>query len=123
MRSRSVRNNAWLLCPSHPSIPSLCPAQAAAAGRDALRLEFTMPDGCSHAAETRAPTAAAEGGRRTAGKRCRNSSAASFVQHLQCYKTSAQHTESALSCVKSQNIGNLLRLHTHVVAVTSRSSL
>ena len=47
MRSRSVLNIAWLLCPSRPSIPSLCPVQAAAAGRDALRLEFTMPDGCS----------------------------------------------------------------------------
>jgi hypothetical protein len=47
MRSRSVLNNARVLCPSRPSIPSLCGAQAAAAGRDALRLEFTMPDGCN----------------------------------------------------------------------------
>ncbi len=80
-----------------------------------LCLSHTRREG---AAET--PTA---GGGRRAGKRCRNSGAASFVQRLQCYKTSAQHSESALSCVKSQNIGNLLRLHTHVVAVTSRSSL
>jgi hypothetical protein len=47
MRSRSVLNNAQVLCPNRPSIPSLRGAQAAAAGRDALRLEFTMPDGCS----------------------------------------------------------------------------